>query len=261
MNTTAGGHDLVIARHHESLDWVLDVPPDYRVHIYDKGGPTVSIPVRERAETYVCLRNAGRESDSYLTHMIEYGPGAGEFTVFSQGDPFEHSPDFLQLLAGHATWPDVQALSWCWKAPIGHPPAPLLNPERSVVPGLRVREELFSLNTLYPLEWVDSGAGRIGEEYRSLHRLPEGTNICAHFLDMCDLPDAAELAAQHLVGRLSYGGLFAVRNHLIDKIPGRALLRLRQAAIGAAPHGYLCERLWLHIFGEAFLFPLRLPGW
>jgi hypothetical protein len=260
MNTGAGMHDLVIARHNESLDWVLEVAAEYRVHIYDKGGPPVSSQLRDRAETYVPLRNAGRESDSYLTHMIEYGPGAGEFTVFTQGDPFEHSPDFLRLLAGHATWPDVQTLSWCWKESIAHPPPTLLAPERSIVPGLRVREELFSLSTFHPVEWVDVGAGRIGQEYRSLHRLPEGANIGAHFLDMCDLPDAAELAARHLVGRHAYGALFAVRNHLIEKLPTRALLRLRQAALGPDVHGYFCERLWLHIFGEAFLLPVRSPG-
>ncbi|MEV0250248.1 hypothetical protein AB0H76_26870 [Nocardia sp. NPDC050712] len=260
METTSGAHDLVIARHEESLDWVLDVPEVYRVHIYDKGASPVAPAVRDRAESYVALRNAGREADTYLTHLLEYGPGTGEFTVFTQADPFEHSPDFLELLALHADWTEVQSLSWCWKAPIGFPPAALLTPERSLVPGVRVRPELFSLNTFHPLEWVGAGPDWIGGGYRELHRLPAGINISAHFLDMCELPDIAELAQQHLVGRSSIGAIFGVRNHLIEKVPERALVRLRQAAIGAPVHGYFCERLWMHIFGESFLFPLRLPG-
>ncbi|MEV6274296.1 hypothetical protein [Nocardia sp. NPDC051832] len=260
MGSDTAVHDLVIARYEESLDWVLDVPDAYRVHIYDKGAGPTSTAVRERAETFVSLRNAGRESDTYLTHMLEYGPGTGEFTVFAQADPFEHSPDFLELLTRHADWSDVQALAWCWKEQIGYPPATLLTPERSIVPDLRVRPELFSLSTFQPLEWVDSGAEGIGRGYRQLHRLPEGVNMCAHFLDMCELPDVAELAEQHLVGRHSYGGIFAVRSHLVEKVPARALERLRQAAFGATVHGYFCERLWLHIFGEQFLFPLQLPG-
>ncbi|MFC9892815.1 hypothetical protein ACFVMC_03895 [Nocardia sp. NPDC127579] len=259
MEAITAEHDLVIARYTESLDWVLDVPESYRVHIYDKGGAPVSAAVRDRAETFVTLRNAGRESDTYLTHMLESGPGSGEFTVFAQGDPFEHSPDFLELLATSDDWSDVQALSWCWKAQIGYPPKTLLTPERSIVPGLRVRPELFSLSTFNPLEWVDSGAEAIGRGYRDLHRLPEGVNMCAHFLDMCELPDIAELAEQHLVGTHSYGAIFAVRNHLIEKVPERALVRLRQAAFGSTVHGYFCERLWLHIFGEQFVFPVRLP--
>ncbi|MGW0248244.1 hypothetical protein ACWDYH_16600 [Nocardia goodfellowii] len=260
MESSVGVHDLVIARYTESLDWVLDVPEMYRVHIYDKGAGPVSAAVRARAETFVSLRNAGRESDTYLTHMLEYGPGAGEFTVLSQGDPFEHSPDFLKLLAEPEGWSDVQPLSWCWKERIGYPPATLLTPEQSIVPGLRVRPELFSLSTFQPLEWVDSGAEGIGRGYRELHRLAEGVNICAHFLDMCELPDIAERAERHLVGRHSYGAILAVRNHLIEKVPERALVRLRQAAFGSTVHGYFCERLWMHIFGEDFLFPARTPG-
>ncbi|MEU8897758.1 hypothetical protein AB0C65_17985 [Nocardia sp. NPDC048505] len=260
MGSDTAVHDLVIARYLEPLDWVLDVPDSFRVHIYDKGAGPVSAAVRARADSFVALRNAGRESDSYLTHLLEHGPGAGEFTVFSQGDPFEHSPDFLPLLAAHADWADVQPLSWCWKESIGYPPPLLLTPERSLVPGARVRTELFSLNTFQPLEWVDSGAEGIGRTYRELHRLPEGVNMCAHFLEMCELPDIAELAAQHLVGTHSYGAIFAVRSHLVEKVSERALVRLRQAAFGSPVHGYFCERLWMHIFGEKFLFPLELPG-
>jgi hypothetical protein len=253
-NGTAA-HDLVIARYQESLDWVLEVPENFRVHIYNKGAPDVSASVRDRASTFVALRNAGRESDTYLTHMLEHGPGTGEFTVFSQGDPFEHSPDFLALLDRADSWSDVQTLAWAWKEQIQHPPSTLLTPQRSIVPGLRVREEMFALCTFHPLEWVDSGAERIGRSYRLLHRLPEGSNMIAHFLEMCELPEIAETAARHLVGRHSYGAILAVRNQRIEKLPERALLRLRQAAIGAEPHGYFCERTWLHIFGEPFLFP------
>ncbi|MQY24963.1 hypothetical protein [Nocardia aurantia] len=260
MTDNAGTHDLVIARYNEPLDWVLRVPENFRLHIYNKGGPDLPMEILERATTYLPLRNAGRESDTYLTHMLEYGPGAGEYTVFAQGDPFEHSPDFLALLDRADTWSDVQGLSWAWKEHIGHPPSTLLTPERSQVPGLRVREELYSLCTWTTLEWVDPGSERIGRTYRLLHRLPEGVNMMAHFLSMCELPDLADECAKHLIGRHCYGAIFAVRNPLIAKLPQRALVRMRQAAIGADAHGYFCERLWLHVFGEPFLFPAPVGG-
>ncbi|WP_194817422.1 hypothetical protein [Nocardia sp. XZ_19_385] len=256
MESISGVHDLVIARYNESLDWVLQVPDTYRVHIYNKGDATVSPEVRERAETFTALRNAGRESDTYLTHMLEYGPGTGEFTVFSQGDPCEHSPDFLALLATPDRWSDVQTLTWWWKAESHIPPPILLTPERSILQGLRAREELFALNTFQALEWVDIAAESIGREYRLLHRLPEGVNIAAHFLEMCELPEIADQAAQHVVGRYGIGAIFGVRTHLIEKLPTRAMVRLRQAAMGPAPHGFFCEKLWLHIFGEPFMMPL-----
>ncbi len=108
-------HDLVIARYNEPLEWIVLVPQGFRIHVYNKGAPINSGPVRARVERITDCRNEGRESETYLTHLIEHGAGAGEFTVFCQGDPFEHSPDFLDLLETTSEWQDIQPLSWCWK--------------------------------------------------------------------------------------------------------------------------------------------------
>jgi hypothetical protein len=117
-------NDLIIARYNEPLDWIMLVPADFRIHIYNKGDPITSSAVRARGDLVDC-RNAGRESESYLTHIIEHGPGSGDFTVFSQGDPFEHSPDFLDLLATWERWEAIQPLSWCWKEEANIPPPAL----------------------------------------------------------------------------------------------------------------------------------------
>ena len=246
-------NDLVIARYNEPLEWVQLVPPGFRIHIYNKGEPITSKPVQMRAHVTDC-RNAGRESETYLTHMLEHAPGSGDFTVFSQGDPFEHSPDFLELLDRIQEWQPIQPLSWCWKDSANIPPPALLRTDKAARP-LRVRPELFSLATWNPIQFIDVGAARTGHAYRTVCRLPEGTNLASHFFASCGLADLAERAADFLVGRFSYGAIFAVDNHLIAELPAAALCRMREAALGPACYGYVIERIWLHLFGEPFALP------
>lgn len=249
-------NDLVIARYNEPIEWILLVPQGFRIHIYNKGAPIDSAAVRARAARIIDRPNAGRESESYLTHMIEHGPGSGPFTVFCQGDPFEHSPDFIDLLEVAADWHDIQPLSWCWKEEANIPPPALRGAGYgSVAGGLRVRPELFSLATWNPVEFIDIGAARTGHAYRILHGVPEGTNLAGHFFAMCGLAGLARRAQCNLVGCFSYGAIFAVRNRLIAELPLEALQRMRHAALGPACHGYVIERIWLHLFGEPFLLP------
>jgi hypothetical protein len=249
-------NDLVLARYNEPLEWILLVPRDFRIHIYNKGAPIDSAAVHERAAMVVECRNAGRESETFLTHMIEHGPGSGCFTVFCQGDPFEHSPDFLDLLESADDWRDIQPLSWCWKEAENIPPPAVRAARHENIAALRVRPELFSLATWNPVQFIDVGAARTGHAYRTLHGVPEGTNLAAHFFRFCGLQALAAQAERYLVGCFSYGAMFAVRNRLIAELPLEALRRMRHAALGPACHGYVIERIWLHLFGEPFVLPV-----
>ncbi len=253
-------HDLVIARYNEPLEWLLLVPPSFRIHIYNKGTPVDCDKVRARATQLIDRPNAGRESETFLTHIIEHGPGAGAFTVFCQGDPFEHSPDFLDLLKAAAGWHDIQPLSWCWKETQDIPPLALRAAVNATTAGgLRMRAEQFSLATWNPVEFIDIGSALNGDTYRTLHGLPKGTNLAAHFFAICGLPAHAARAEQHLLGRFSYGAIFAVRNRLFAELPLDGLRRMRRVALGHTCHGYMIERLWLHLFGEPFLLPAAEP--
>ncbi|CCO23052.1 DUF3431 domain-containing protein [Maridesulfovibrio hydrothermalis] len=70
----------VIARYREDLSWAGEL--QCRATIYNKGEPPV--------EGAVVLPNIGRESHSYLTHIINNYSVLPEFTVFLQGSPFFH---------------------------------------------------------------------------------------------------------------------------------------------------------------------------
>ncbi len=246
--------EVVIARYSEDLEWVTRIPAEFSVTIYNKGAKIASDTVLGRAERIVELANSGRESDTFLRHILAKAEFTDGYTVFLQGDPFAHSPDLIALLAAWRSWRDLQPLSWGWLSSEKLPPeGVLLGETAGFIGGLRVRPETFSLCSWTALQFYDPGAKRICDDYQRLHGLPNGANIATDFLRRCEWTELAEQARTHLCGRFSYGALFAARQRLLVQAPRGSLELALEAANAHSMYGYVLERLWLHMFSEAFL--------
>ena len=255
-------NSIVIARYKEDLSWVVNIPDAFEIFVYNKGENIVDPTILAKVHHIVKRPNLGRESETYLYHMQLSGRSDRDFTVFAQGDPFEHSPDFLDLLKVWERWSDLQPLTWQWRAEANIPPLPILLDYEGYLRGrLRVRAERFSLSTWGPLGFIDPGAQRTSVDYRAQHgRLPEGTNVASHFLELCGLTELAAEAAVHEIGVFCYGAVFAVRNHLVARLPSASLATMRQLSKGAPVYGYILERMWLHLFGANFDLPVIPPA-
>jgi hypothetical protein len=253
-------HTLVVARYKESLSWIAQVPKSFRVVVYNKGK---SYRLRRRLlwphwrVSLTALENTGREAETYLRHMLDrpiVGASDG-FTVFCQGDPFEHSPDFLELLETTSQWKPVQPLSYRYQEEPAIPPAHILSADcPDFISGLRVRTATFSADTLALMEFHDPGVSVIIDTYREENGLGMDTNLSQHFLERCGLPALARLAEANHVGRFSYGAIFGVANPVLAELPVDTVRQMhRVSTIGIAP--YFFERFWLHILGEPLLPP------
>jgi hypothetical protein len=91
-----GSRRLVVAAYTEDVSWVRAVP--FPVTVYHHRDCLLvpgDIPC-------VPLPNVGREAHVYLTHIVGHYDDLDDYTVFSQGNPFEHSPDFLARIAVHS---------------------------------------------------------------------------------------------------------------------------------------------------------------
>jgi len=251
-------NSIVIARYKEDISWVLEIPPNFEIFLYNKGDQISDPRLLKRINHLIARPNVGRESETYLFHMINNLAAGNGFTVFAQGDPFEHSPDFLRLLNAWQHWDDLQPLTWQWRADHNIPPAIILDEyERHLHGRLRVRAERFSLMTWNPTGFFDKGAYGTCREYLRIHgNLLEGTNIAAHFLKLANLNELAAEAQAHEFGVFCYGAIFAARNEVIKKLPLENKKRLHEASMGSVTYGYILERMWLHIFGTKFDLPV-----
>jgi hypothetical protein len=145
--------ELVIARHQEDLRWVRRVPPSFRVTIYNKGGKEAipsGFPIRD-GMTVLNLPNIGREAHTYLTHLCNRYESLAATTVFCQGHPFDHAPDFHDSLVGLEN-SKGGASPFLWYGFLDESDDPLgrrlfvpwsKNPERRELATGRLFEELF----------------------------------------------------------------------------------------------------------------------
>jgi len=81
-------HEIVISRFKEDIAWV-EVPKrlGYEITVYNK---------HEGANL---LANVGKESHTYLTHIVKNYDNLSDVTVFLQGEPFSHCKDLYELLS------------------------------------------------------------------------------------------------------------------------------------------------------------------
>ncbi len=72
---------IVIAKYTEDKSWIKDIPSGWNIHLYDKDRNLENAP--------------GREAHTYLKFIVDnYESLEGDY-VFCQGNPFDHTPDFL----------------------------------------------------------------------------------------------------------------------------------------------------------------------
>lgn len=87
--------DLVVARFQEDASWLKHVPGEVQRWVYDKSDAPVP--------TSLSLPNVGREAHTYLHHIVSRYDDLAELTVFAQGRPFDHAPDFHKRLRDFAS--------------------------------------------------------------------------------------------------------------------------------------------------------------
>jgi len=81
---------LVIARYREDVNWVYRVK-NWDLFLYNKGELMVGLDS-------IPLPNVGRESGTYLHHLVEHYDRLADHTAFIQGHPFDHNPELIEEL-------------------------------------------------------------------------------------------------------------------------------------------------------------------
>lgn len=84
---------IVVACYCENIDWI---PLEWKnmLYLYEKGFATESSPLVPHSKI-INLPNVGRESHTYLTHIINNYEHLDDIIYFTQANPFDHAPHFI----------------------------------------------------------------------------------------------------------------------------------------------------------------------
>ena len=94
--------ELVVAVYNENTSWIMDAMQTNKiskVFLYNKGSKDIEL--NDPRIEVIEKENIGREGETFLSHIINNWYNLSENIWFCQGDPFEHSPDFIGLIDSH----------------------------------------------------------------------------------------------------------------------------------------------------------------
>ena len=213
---------LVVARYDESVDWI---PSD--AIVYNKGRPITHARFK-----VIDVYNEGREGETYLRHIIENYDTLDEYTVFTQADPFEHNPLFVQDV--HANKGEIfRSFGKRWQP--GIPPEMII--QGSIRPNIHIGNRDFVCT--HPEVWEDDGWVRIVRRVKRRHHIK--------FI----LPWVCErlrLREPTTGVPISMCGMFGVHRKRIHMYPTSFYENMRSFLLEHPDHGYIIERFWSVLF-------------
>lgn len=85
--------EIVIALYNEDVSWVRDVYQKYKITIYNKSNKYPNVLndlIKNNQINYFELKNVGRESHTYIHHILLNYNNLPDKIFFTQADPFDH---------------------------------------------------------------------------------------------------------------------------------------------------------------------------
>ena len=250
--------EIIIARYNEELDWLKKIPKTFKIIIYNKGLDDIKTILPNA--TIIKLPNIGRESHTYLYHILHNYNNLADKTIFCQGDSIFHSPDFLKLLKNTKLFEPIQPLAaYYWpegKEPIyfSNPPKPILEKTKNLwIKDCRVHVEYVDNNftTYYPLHYLENSFNRFINKNKEIYKVD---NILKFNIDRFRLKN---VDLNKLVP-ICYAGLFCVNKEVIrensldfyNNIMSILIYDIRKNLFYGKDldHGLFLEKLWLLIF-------------
>ena len=79
---------IIIAKYNENISWINNIDKKHTIHIYNKSDENIS---SSRNNTIIHkLQNVGRETHTYLTHIINNYDNLTDLVLFTQGKWDDH---------------------------------------------------------------------------------------------------------------------------------------------------------------------------
>ena len=114
--------EVVVARYRENASWAIR----FNSTVYNKGGDAPAWAASFRR--WIPLPNVGRESHTIVSHIVSRYDSLADWTVFMQGDPFDHLPAGLSVDTFTAAATDSRETFFPLTAVVANPASPSRGP-------------------------------------------------------------------------------------------------------------------------------------
>jgi hypothetical protein len=260
---------LVIARYNENVDWLNNVNIPYV--IYNKGEDNIS-----QWSSQIKIDNIGNEEYVYLKYIVDSYSNLPDRVIFTQANPIEHSPDFLQLLNKIDKFQDTQPLSAYYN---NQTPGDILTNQSKI---------LWIDNCRIHIDFFDSEIRRynVAENIFSYYP-PQGLGLYKLVADHYGKDDVRSAMFDDIgisyrsfdknMTPFNYAAIFAVVKEKIQKYPKSYYEFLLQKSESVSMmtnknrklFGYIMEMIWMELFEydppkELYITnsrPLPLTSW
>lgn len=243
---------VIISRYNEDIEWTYTLQ---KAIIYNKGEPDIhsNFPV-------VPIPNIGREGHTYLHFIIDQYEYLPEYIVFSQANPFEHSPDFISLVRdNYHLFDDFQGLTWRWKDrdpsidwlnSINSQGIPPMESRKMTecfhINGCKIHYEILdrNFNCICPVIWEDGGFNtHLVPRTKQRLGIKEGTTLLEYIFERLEIK---EPCPEYFP--FNFSATFGVRKENILKHPILVYHNIMVFLLEHPDHGYLLERMWALLF-------------
>lgn len=243
MDIPKAAKRIVVARYRENINWLLDISTCWQVIIYNKGPNDIGPLLASRPDfIHISYPNVGRESNTYARHISENYDNLADITIFTQGDPFPHAPEFLQCIAHLEMTPPSRFYPMTIQY-LPHIPAPHITRKRS---DRFFRYETISTTTLNSVYFDDPGTKAFSIGYARFNGLQYGTNLMSHLFRCLGLPN--HIPEDKTTMRFSYAACFAVPKQAILANPITTYQSIADYSCKNFSVGYVIERAWVALF-------------
>ena len=205
--------EVVVAAYNENLNWVEQIT--HPIYVYHKGkNPSINAAF---------LPNIGRESHTYIHHVVAHYHQLADITIFCQGNPFDHCPQFLEI----ANLDSLDAMNDYNR-----------HYNRQIDP---------DFCPLSKVVWDTTAQENIENKWDYMYRLPQALIV----LELC-FP--RHQAIQKFTG--VWGAMFAISKQRIHKFPKQTYQKLLDFHQEYWSMPWAMENVWMHLFHKKY-HPLK----